>query len=322
MISCALRKPKLLIFLFFEMLSSSSHAYSYTYDEESRLSQVQVPATTSYAYDAFNRRVSKITGTDAIYYVHDGDHVIEERNNAGALIADYTYGPMIDEALTMSRGGQTYYYFTDALGSVRNVTDSAGTLIESYDYDAYGKPKTLSTINNPIMFTGRWYDVESGNYYYRARYYSPTLGRFLHRDPIGYWDSMNLYQYVFNSPTNYTDPTGELVLIAPIIWEATQWAIIGWGAYQLWKNMPKQFPAISNPFSNPASNPSACPILSKYGSDDDVSAKNPNVKPHNNQGKGKLKGSKKETHQRNRPGFKEKKKEKDGWVSNPNKRRR
>ncbi|MBZ0165728.1 MAG: RHS repeat-associated core domain-containing protein, partial [Candidatus Omnitrophica bacterium] len=65
-----------------------------------------------------------------------------------------------------------------------------------------------SGIGNPYMFTGRRFDEETGIYHYRRRYYDPGIGRFLQRDPMGYYDSMNLYEYVASNPLNFVDPYG------------------------------------------------------------------------------------------------------------------
>ena len=74
-----------------------------------------------------------------------------------------------------------------------------------------GNPLTESAIGNPYFFTGRRYDKETGLYYYRARYYSPELGRFLQHDPLGYVDGWNLFEYCFNDPVNWIDPWGLFV---------------------------------------------------------------------------------------------------------------
>ncbi|MCP4356607.1 MAG: RHS repeat protein, partial [Chloroflexi bacterium] len=196
---------------------------TYTYDILNRQTGMSGPGgTAEYVYDAFGRRLAKIVGGVTAHFIYDLDYrVLEERDGAGSLTAQYTYGSGIDELLTMERGGSVYTYHRDALGSVTEVSNSAGSLVERYEYDVYGTPSffdaadnplTSSGINNPYLFTARRYDPESTNYYYRARMYHPGNGRFLQMDPLGYADSTNLYLYTDSQPVLLTDPTGLFAL--------------------------------------------------------------------------------------------------------------
>ncbi|MHC4648903.1 MAG: RHS repeat domain-containing protein, partial [Planctomycetota bacterium] len=168
----------------------------------------------SYKYDYQGRRVRKIVYGEpniVTQYCYDGDQVIAECNESGTILRKFVYGPGIDEPICMidaADANKVYYYHFDGLGSVIALSDANSEIVERYSYDVFGEPNRTSDVNNPYLFTGRRYDPETGLYYYRARYYDCYTGRFLQPDPMGYYDSMNLYQYCWTNPTNWIDPWG------------------------------------------------------------------------------------------------------------------
>ena len=217
----------------FDGNTSDDGTQLYSYDEENRLVQVQAKATHAvlgqYQYDAFGRRVSK---TDNLgiqtHFYYDGWRTIEEQSSTGVTQATYVFGNYLDEALTMDRGGQSYYVHQNTLWSAYALSDNTGTGIEGYSYDAYGYqtvhlpgpdetlwtaddvilPGAKSAYGNPLLFTGQRYDPESGLLYYKLRHHSPILGRFIRRDPIRYKAGFNLYEYVHGRPTRRMDMFG------------------------------------------------------------------------------------------------------------------
>jgi RHS repeat-associated protein len=159
----------------------------------------------------------EIDDAKIIRFYYDGARVIEERNEEDKVKRTYIYGNGIDEVLVMEqgeKGKKQYWYHENALGSITHISDKKGEVVESYKYAAYGKvtiydgkgkERKKSKVKNRFLFTGRELDSETGLYYYRARYYSSEMGRFISRDPI---KSVNLYAYANNNPLNYLDPYG------------------------------------------------------------------------------------------------------------------
>lgn len=151
-------------------------------------------------------------------YYYSDQRIIEERDQGDAVKATYSYGSYIDEPLTMDRGGKRYYYHSNKQFSTYGLTDSTGQVVERYVYTPYGQvttfdaayqtPAISSRVGNPFTFTGRELDAETGLMHFRARTYDTVQGRFKARDPIGYEGGINLYEYVGNNPTGWTDPLG------------------------------------------------------------------------------------------------------------------
>ena len=193
-------------------------AITYAYDFENRLIKINLPLgiTAEYKYDPFGRRIEKnISGQITTKYLYDREDIIMEYaaiipTNTN-ITTKYIHGPGIDEPLSMIRNNKTYYYHADALGSITRMTDQNGNTVQTIKYDTFGNIKSISNplIIQPYAWTGREFDIESGFYYLRNRYYDPRTGRFISKDPIGFGGGdVNLFRYVGNGPVNWVDPFG------------------------------------------------------------------------------------------------------------------
>jgi RHS repeat-associated protein len=202
----------------------------YSWDYRNRLTQVvgkngsgSVIKSAQYSYDGLNRRIVREVDADGAgsgmpqveRLVYDGQQIALTFDGGGNQTHRYLYGMETDQILAdESAGGSVLWPLTDNLGTVRDLVDSNGVIQNRIGYDSFGKVRsqTNSSVGFRLGFTGRELDSETGNYYYNSRYYDPQVGRFISEDTIGFGGGdVNLYRYVGNSPTNYTDPSGELI---------------------------------------------------------------------------------------------------------------
>jgi len=147
---------------------------------------------------------------EGVFYIRLFDAVCLRRRRHPAGIRRHKYpeaslqhGPGVDEPLAVRdlASGQSYYYSADGLGSITDLTDVSGNVVQSYLYDSFGNiVQQTGAVENFYTYTGREFDAETGLYYYRARYYDAAIGRFLQEDPIGFAGGINFYSYVLNAP--------------------------------------------------------------------------------------------------------------------------
>jgi RHS repeat-associated protein len=199
----------------------------YSYDPEGRLIRAVVTTagttvTETYQYNWNGIRIAKITdGVETKYLIDPNSslsQVLAELDSAGNLVTYYTRGA---ELISLHRTGETRYYLYDPNSSVRILTNETGMVTDTYTYDAFGNllAKTGMTVNN-YLYTGEQYDANTGFYYLRARYMSPSTGTFISMDPFAgsIFDPISLHKYLYANanPIMNRDPSGRMTLLGQI----------------------------------------------------------------------------------------------------------
>jgi RHS repeat-associated protein len=157
-------------------------------------------------------------------------------NATGAITARYLTGDNPNEMVARWRPADgTAWYLTDHLGTVRDITNAAGAVVDHLDYDSFGNvvAETNPSAGDRFRFTGQQYEAVTGLYSTLERFYSPQMGRFLTQDPLGIAaGDTTLYRYVFNSPQNVNDPFGLIAASEDTITEFQSANVPGYTAQQ------------------------------------------------------------------------------------------
>lgn len=166
--------------------------------------------TVRYGYAPNGTRLWRQEGGTKTHYLNDLANVVGEYRGE-TLRNSFVHGEGVDDVLQGRLDGQSYFYHYDQVRSVTALSDSKGSLAARYGYSPFGTTTTAegpAAKQNPFRYTSREHDATTGLYHYRARTYSPELGRFTSPDPAGRVGGFNLYAYASNDPATFNDPYG------------------------------------------------------------------------------------------------------------------
>ena len=189
----------------FDANANMTGAGTRTFTRDSRNRLIAISGTTaSFTYDADDRRSTATLGRQRPPAISTTAAMSFRNCPAATPTANLLTGLGIDQRFTRTEGGTASTYLTDNLGSPVALADATGVNQTSYAYDPYGVTTATGAANtNPYQFTGRENDGATDLYFYRARYYKPTWGRFISEDPIRLAGAINLYRYVANNPLQF-----------------------------------------------------------------------------------------------------------------------
>ena len=271
-----------------QLLSATNPNETFIYDDDGNMTQGYTPDgyLMTMTYDAENRLTSaEYTDSGSVVhrteYFYSGDNFlaqikkyenatlasdtrfiraeflpVQERDGNNQVLKEYIWG--IDKGggigglLNLNQSGQDYSYLYDGKGNVMALIDNTESVVATYRYDAFGVlKKKAATLDQPYQFSTKRYDELTGLSYYGYRYYSPVLGRWITRDPLGEAGGINLYGFVGNNPVNWIDPWG---LSRAVFDPTTNSMYVYPGDTPDIQGPPQRFPA-SNRTSNPNANP-------------------------------------------------------------------
>ena len=201
--------------------TTNGETHIFVYEPAGNLSEIrdgEGQLLAAYYYDPMGRRLRKEVGGVVTWFLYADEGLIAELDADGIPIRQYAYFPDAtwnNNPLAVKTGGQVLYYLNDHLGAPRKLVTRNGVVVWSALYEAFGAARVdpASTAENPLRGSGQYYDAESGLHYNTQRYYDPRLGRYIQADPLGEVGGANLYTFALNSPLQYVDPLGLVIVI-------------------------------------------------------------------------------------------------------------